>query len=68
MESMEIIMGLQDEGLRHNFLRLVRPDTPPAVENVPTHGIVARGHSPPLSLGTHLYGNPRQRFPAVRPT
>ena len=27
-------MGFQDEGLSHYFLRLVRPDTPPAVENV----------------------------------
>ena len=34
-ETMDIIMGLQDEGLRHYFLRLVRPDTPPAVGNVP---------------------------------
>ena len=33
-ETMDIIMGLQDEGLRHYFLPLVRPDTPPAVGNV----------------------------------
>ena len=64
-ESMDIIMGLQDEGLRHYFLRLVRPDTPPAVGNV-SH--LALWREVIAASRDHVSMEiPRQRFPAVRP-